>query len=310
MYVTFGLDAIDDRWGKTANTDVGTTAIETIINSLGVLVGFSWEHSFDGGVTAISHQAKGHEAGTQLLFAVLVVVVIVPSWSQHILPKTLMLADLKKSRKDYNANIDKRSSIACSMEDAGGTREDTGDAEAAATEVLLPDRNRRHKPAPAMWRRMNSSASMVSEAPVTRRPLIAYELASSYTSQERDLHVRSPEAWLDGGAFEATDSEPFRNGYGNCGLPWRQCFVICCLLCVPFLLLFLTVPGSAQISWSLLMCTGEALPSGSAQVRAACVGKFQDDIWAAPTIVAGAPFGDYINVVFGADRHPGHQLAS
>jgi hypothetical protein len=98
MSVVFVLDKVDDAHQGVEDSQVGAQAIQTIIGALGVLVGFSWEHSFDGGVEAIASQTD-YEGPMQLFFAFLVVAFIVPAWRRHILTKVMVLDELKQARE-------------------------------------------------------------------------------------------------------------------------------------------------------------------------------------------------------------------
>lgn len=98
MSVVFVLDKVDDMHQGVEDSQVGAQAIQTIIGALGVLVGFSWEHSFDGGVEAIASQTD-YEEPMQLFFAFLVVAFIVPAWRRHILTKVMVLDELKQERE-------------------------------------------------------------------------------------------------------------------------------------------------------------------------------------------------------------------
>merc|ERR1711920_680827 len=89
-----GLDVIedngprDDRMGKV---------IQTIINAISILIGFAWEHSFDGGVEAVASVTL-HPVSMKLALTVLVAVIIIPMWRRHILVKVGILRTLKELR--------------------------------------------------------------------------------------------------------------------------------------------------------------------------------------------------------------------
>merc|ERR1712187_850781 len=66
-------------------------AIEQVIMSNGLLVGFAWEQSFDKAIEAISSNMP-HEAQhwTKLALAIFCVVVIVPAWRWYLLPMEIL----------------------------------------------------------------------------------------------------------------------------------------------------------------------------------------------------------------------------
>jgi len=47
----------DTRAAEKAANKAARMAMQSIITALGVLVGFSWEHCFDGGVESVSEKA-------------------------------------------------------------------------------------------------------------------------------------------------------------------------------------------------------------------------------------------------------------
>lgn len=95
--VVFLLDAIDDSFRARGNARAGIKAIRTIISAVAILVGFSWEHCFDGSVAAVASTTK-HRAQTKLLLGLFVFIVLVPAWRSHILTKVMALEDLKLLR--------------------------------------------------------------------------------------------------------------------------------------------------------------------------------------------------------------------
>mmetsp|Transcript_84463 Transcript_84463/g.243834 ORF Transcript_84463/g.243834 Transcript_84463/m.243834 type:complete len:802 (+) Transcript_84463:95-2500(+) len=87
------LDKVQDSLAKTSDHSIGEVAtskfITSAITSLGILVGFSWEHCFDGGVSAIASLTPAPHL-TKLLLAVVVVLVITPAWRMYILTKEMV----------------------------------------------------------------------------------------------------------------------------------------------------------------------------------------------------------------------------
>lgn len=87
-----GLDKINDAGGSNAKRIVATC-----ITSLGILVGFSWENCFDGGVGAVASLTP-QPALAKLAFAVVVAMVVVPAWRKYILFKAMMHEALAAER--------------------------------------------------------------------------------------------------------------------------------------------------------------------------------------------------------------------
>jgi len=90
----FVLDLIDDvaKRGAPPGKSPGGEIISQIVFAKSILVGFSWEHSFDGGVECIAAKTS-HPLCTQSLVAVFMWFAVVPAWRRHILRKALMLQD-------------------------------------------------------------------------------------------------------------------------------------------------------------------------------------------------------------------------
>merc|ERR1711957_978632 len=81
----FALDRIDDMGkgadGEPGNAKVQAQVIQVIVNALAILVGFSWEHCFDGGAGAI---------------------LFVPLWRQQILTKEIAYVKWKDARTKFS----------------------------------------------------------------------------------------------------------------------------------------------------------------------------------------------------------------
>jgi len=77
--------------------------IRVIINSLGILVGFSWEHSFDGSVEDIAENAplrgKAASVNTQLILGIAVCALILPAWREYILQKVMLIEDMMRKKR-------------------------------------------------------------------------------------------------------------------------------------------------------------------------------------------------------------------
>jgi len=77
-------------------------AIRMIIDALSILVGFSWEQAFDGGVEAVATRTPYPEVGT-LVLALLVAVIVIDPWRTYILSTVLKL---EKHKEDAEVNGD------------------------------------------------------------------------------------------------------------------------------------------------------------------------------------------------------------
>jgi hypothetical protein len=85
------LDKIADNFASAASL------ITVIINAIAVLVGFSWEHGFDGAVEVISSKTADPTQAS-LGGACFVAVVIVPIWSRYVLKRYLQLESYQEEK--------------------------------------------------------------------------------------------------------------------------------------------------------------------------------------------------------------------
>jgi len=113
----FILDKIGDMDATGKNTE---RIIKSIINAIGILVGFSWEQSFDGGVEAISDLtvqfASWCPVVTKLGLGIFVALVIVPAWRRHILRNVLHEQPITRQMHD-------RELVSASIRSQHGERE-------------------------------------------------------------------------------------------------------------------------------------------------------------------------------------------
>eukprot|EP00429_Kryptoperidinium_foliaceum_P104276 CAMPEP_0176253230 /NCGR_PEP_ID=MMETSP0121_2-20121125/35908_1 /TAXON_ID=160619 /ORGANISM="Kryptoperidinium foliaceum, Strain CCMP 1326" /LENGTH=534 /DNA_ID=CAMNT_0017592999 /DNA_START=17 /DNA_END=1619 /DNA_ORIENTATION=+ len=101
------LDRVEDAMrGGTGERNVDDVAkakatqafTQSAIMSLGILVGFSWEHCFDGGVSALAGlTATPHIA--KLGLAAAVAVIVTPAWRDHVVPKEMAYDKLHEEQK-------------------------------------------------------------------------------------------------------------------------------------------------------------------------------------------------------------------
>jgi hypothetical protein len=81
----------DDQDGE----DVAEESIRVVINALGILVGFAWEHGFDGSVASVSERAPGsYPVLVELGMGCLVCLLVLPAWRRHILQKVMVMEDM------------------------------------------------------------------------------------------------------------------------------------------------------------------------------------------------------------------------
>merc|ERR1719476_689273 len=86
----FCLDKIDDAFRKQDGSGGAGDLLHSIINAIAILVGFSWEHAFDGGVEAIASLTT-RPVEAELGLAIFVVFLMVPAWRKYILKKDMQL---------------------------------------------------------------------------------------------------------------------------------------------------------------------------------------------------------------------------
>merc|ERR1712217_994301 len=102
LFFVIFLDKVDDSHKGTEDSRAGASAIQQIITALGILVGFSWEHCFEGSVAAVAGLTS-HPRITKLALAISVTMLVVPAWRKYILVKAMMLEDLKMQRESNRA---------------------------------------------------------------------------------------------------------------------------------------------------------------------------------------------------------------
>jgi len=88
----FFLDHVEDMSGGGASEI--SSVIQNCINALSILVGFSWEHSFDFSLEAVAHKTSNPSLA-KLFFTGVVAVVITPAWRKYILVKVMQLNQLQ-----------------------------------------------------------------------------------------------------------------------------------------------------------------------------------------------------------------------
>lgn len=101
--IIFVLDKIADMDATGAAAD---EAIRTIIEALGILVGFSWEQSFDVAVDSITQQITVMPASvTKLLMSLCLVAIVLPAWRIYILQSVLILEEELQAKEDQDTMV-------------------------------------------------------------------------------------------------------------------------------------------------------------------------------------------------------------
>jgi len=103
--------------------DMAQMVIETLVEScLGILVGFSWEQSFDVAVESISLEGEQHNVPkqwTRLVLSFVLVSIVLPAWYLYILPEELRLGkhNERKLREETLKWSDQFTSLDATEED-------------------------------------------------------------------------------------------------------------------------------------------------------------------------------------------------
>lgn len=100
LCIIFFLDTIEDM---DFTGDAADKAIRSIIGAIGILVGFSWEQAFEGGVEVIAEvtisRGRWYPIITKLALATALAFLIVPAWRKYILKNTFLNQGLKEEHK-------------------------------------------------------------------------------------------------------------------------------------------------------------------------------------------------------------------
>merc|ERR1712232_860137 len=127
---------------KMADSDyAGATveeAIRNVISSIGILVGFSWEGAFEGGVDVLARRAvPSHPVIAHLMMAGFVSFVVITPWRRHILQKVI---DLERERErggltEHDLELDEPDQAGEDVEDGNDQQADGEDRDAAAAQA-------------------------------------------------------------------------------------------------------------------------------------------------------------------------------
>merc|ERR1712060_375893 len=120
LALIFVLDHVEDTahemWGSEHTRRI-SKVVQIVVNALSILIGFTWEQSFDGGVEAVA-STTSRPLLMKLCLISMVAVVIVPAWRRHILVKVLSLNRLRDERLKALGECDEESEpLTCRDED-------------------------------------------------------------------------------------------------------------------------------------------------------------------------------------------------
>jgi len=98
----FCLDFVDDMHRGSEDSKAGAKAIQIMVSALAILIGFSWEHTFDGGVHAVAH-ATPYPETVKFFMGIIIAGVMIPMWRRHILTKEVALEHRKQEYEEEQA---------------------------------------------------------------------------------------------------------------------------------------------------------------------------------------------------------------
>jgi len=106
--VIWGFDKIED-FNKKTNLlgEFVDKAILAVIDALGILIGFSWEQSFDCAVDVISEDVDKFIPKTfaRLIMSLLLTLIVFPAWKGYILPTELELKEESTGRGNKKKTV-------------------------------------------------------------------------------------------------------------------------------------------------------------------------------------------------------------
>eukprot|EP00747_Dinoflagellata_sp_TGD_P210904 gnl/TRDRNA2_/TRDRNA2_84127_c0_seq3.p1 gnl/TRDRNA2_/TRDRNA2_84127_c0~~gnl/TRDRNA2_/TRDRNA2_84127_c0_seq3.p1 ORF type:complete len:476 (-),score=102.76 gnl/TRDRNA2_/TRDRNA2_84127_c0_seq3:224-1651(-) len=106
--IIFFLDKIAD---SPITGDSADHVIESIIASLGILVGFSWEQSFDGAVETIAALTPDPILA-EMVLAIIVVLVVIAPWRLYILSTVVKLDEERTEKKEAEREEERKNAEA------------------------------------------------------------------------------------------------------------------------------------------------------------------------------------------------------
>jgi len=104
----FALDFVDDSVRESkGGAEAATKAIRVVIQSIAILIGFSWEHCFDAAVADVAFITP-HKRWAKFIMGCFVCIFLVPAWRRHILTKVMAYEEMKKQKREYFEKMQKR----------------------------------------------------------------------------------------------------------------------------------------------------------------------------------------------------------
>eukprot|EP00401_Gymnodinium_catenatum_P027964 CAMPEP_0117585778 /NCGR_PEP_ID=MMETSP0784-20121206/68344_1 /TAXON_ID=39447 /ORGANISM="" /LENGTH=455 /DNA_ID=CAMNT_0005386783 /DNA_START=69 /DNA_END=1436 /DNA_ORIENTATION=- len=108
-FVAFAVISILDKIADSPLTgDNADEAILQIINAIAILVGFSWEQAFDGGVEVLSAMTP-QPVFVELVMAVCVAILVITPWRRYILHKVIILGEDRNKHRADDAKLEEPS---------------------------------------------------------------------------------------------------------------------------------------------------------------------------------------------------------
>jgi len=109
----FAVDKTADTM-RTNHSGDGDTLLfleeitRVLVNSLGILVGFSWEHSFDGSIEDVASTTSTPlpPPEFQLGLGISICVLILPAWRDYILEKVMLIEVMLKQKRGLTGGSD------------------------------------------------------------------------------------------------------------------------------------------------------------------------------------------------------------
>jgi len=97
----FVLDKVADHQLLGEDSELADSATEKLIIALGILIGFSWEQSFDTAVSVVAASSKAlcPPSVSKLIMSILLVAIVFPAWRLYILKTERELDDCDTEEK-------------------------------------------------------------------------------------------------------------------------------------------------------------------------------------------------------------------
>eukprot|EP00932_Pfiesteria_piscicida_P007875 SRR837773.18099.p2 GENE.SRR837773.18099~~SRR837773.18099.p2 ORF type:complete len:314 (-),score=129.97 SRR837773.18099:159-1100(-) len=110
--VVYYLDKVADSLGQNGSMKAAESAIASVVGAVSVLVGFTWECSFDGAVAAVASLNEEHAQSTKFFLGLVVFFGLLVPWRRYILKRSLQLEELYKNRLQAGEGSEKEHAAA------------------------------------------------------------------------------------------------------------------------------------------------------------------------------------------------------